>query len=47
MNCVAMVKRLDAYARRLEAERPGLKVARADAIRILLEQGLSSAQGKR
>jgi hypothetical protein len=37
----ALVARLDRYARRLQAERPETVVTRADALRKLLEDGLS------
>src|SRR5713226_1714048 len=40
-----LLKRIDAYAKRLEHETPGLKLARADAVRILLVRGLAEVEG--
>lgn len=34
-----LLKRIDAYAKRLEEETPGIKLARADAVRALLLRG--------
>ncbi len=42
-----LLKRIDAYAKRLEDQTPGLKLARADAVRILLVRGLSEVKGGR
>src|SRR5262249_42987911 len=39
-----LIKRLDAYAKRLEGERPGLKVARVDAVRVLLLRALADVE---
>ena len=40
-----LLKRIDAYAKRLEDQTPGLKLARADAVRILLVRGLAEVEG--
>ncbi len=40
-----LLKRIDAYGERLEKQTPGLKVARVDAVRILLVRGLSEVEG--
>ena len=40
-----VLKRIDAYAKRLEDQTPGLKLARADAVRILLVRGLAEVEG--
>jgi hypothetical protein len=40
-----LIKRIDAYAKSLEEERPGLKVARVDAVRVLLLRALGEIEG--
>ena len=35
-----LIGRVDAFARKLEKERPGMTVARADAVRALLNKAL-------
>jgi hypothetical protein len=40
-----LLKRIDAYAKRLEDQTPGLKLARADTVRILLGRGLAEVEG--
>jgi len=35
-----LVKRIDAFAKRLEEETPGIRVARTDAVRAILLRGL-------
>ena len=45
-----LVERVNAYAKRLEQERPGLEFSRADAVRVLLTRALDEADaagGKR
>lgn len=39
-----LVKRLDKHAKRLSTERPGLRVTRADALRMLLNEALDRAE---
>jgi len=39
-----LIKRLDAYAKRLEEERPGWKAARVDAVRVLLLRALGEVE---
>ena len=39
----SLIKRLDAYAKKMEAQMPGLRFTRADAVRVLLEKGLKEA----
>ena len=39
----SLITRLDAYARTRAAETPGQTVTRTDAMRVLLEKGLSDA----
>lgn len=41
-----LVKRLDRHAERLRRETPGLRVTRADVVRLLLERGLEAAELK-
>jgi len=36
-----LLKRIDAYAERVEGNTPGLKLTRADAVRVLLVRGLA------
>jgi hypothetical protein len=38
----ALIAEADRYAKRLEAERPGIRVTRADAVRMLLSAGLAA-----
>lgn len=40
-----LVARLDAFQERLQSEHPGLTIARADAVRVLLTRGLDEAEG--
>ena len=40
-----LLKRIDAYAKRLEDDTPGLKLGRADTVRILLARGLAEVEG--
>jgi len=40
---VSVIERIDAFARQLEAEQPGIRVSRSNAIRTLLERGLADA----
>jgi hypothetical protein len=40
-----LLKRIDGYAKRLEENTPGLKLARVDAVRILLVHGLNVVEG--
>ncbi len=40
-----LLKRIDAYAKRLEQATPGLKLARVDAVRVLLLRGLEEVEG--
>ena len=37
-----LLKQLDAYAKRLEAEKPGQRATRADALRVLLWKALEA-----
>ena len=37
-----LIGRVDAYAKRLEAEQPGISVTRADAVRALLTRALDA-----
>jgi len=39
-----LLKRIDAYAKQLESEKPGLKLARADAVRVLLLRALAEVE---
>ena len=39
----SLIMRLDAYAKKMEGEMPGLRFTRADAVRVLLEKGLTEA----
>jgi hypothetical protein len=39
-----LLKRIDDYAKRLEDETPGLKLARADAVRVLLLRALGQVE---
>src|SRR5713226_10079749 len=39
-----LLKRIDAYATRLQDETPGLKLARADAVRLLLLRALAQVE---
>jgi Arc/MetJ-type ribon-helix-helix transcriptional regulator len=41
-----LVERLDRYAERLKAERPGLTVSRADVVRVLLTKALDAEEGQ-
>lgn len=42
-----LVKRIDAHAAKLEADRPGSRVTRSDAIRELLEIALRQTEGRK
>jgi hypothetical protein len=44
---VALVKRLDRYAESVASENPGLRVTRADALRLLLTDALDRKESKR
>ena len=37
-----LLRRLDAYAKQLRDEQPGVQITRSDAIRLLLERGLDT-----
>ncbi len=39
-----LLKRIDAYVKRLQDETPGLKLARADAVRVLLLRALAQVE---
>jgi hypothetical protein len=39
-----LLKRIDAYAKRLEQATPGLRLARVDAVRVLLLRGLDEVE---
>ena len=39
----ALIANVDRYARKLEAERPGASVTRAEAVRVLLVDALNRA----
>jgi hypothetical protein len=39
-----LLKRIDAFAKHLEEQTPGIKLARAEAVRVLLLQGLAEAE---
>ncbi len=39
-----LLKRIDAYAKQLEQATPGLKLARVDAVRVLLLRGLEEVE---
>lgn len=41
-----LMKRLDRYAERLRTEQPGLRVTRADALRLLLNEALDGKEAK-
>jgi hypothetical protein len=41
-----LMSRVDAYAKRLEAEQPGISVTRADAVRALLTRALDATGDK-
>jgi predicted transcriptional regulator len=43
----SLVRRLDKHAERLARERPGLRVTRADALRMLLVEGLDREEARR
>ena len=36
----ALIAEVDRHAKRLESERPGIRVTRADAVRVLLAEAL-------
>ena len=40
----ALLRRIDAYAKQLEQQTPGLKLARVDVVRILVLRGLSEVE---
>jgi predicted DNA-binding protein len=42
-----LLERVDAFAERLQKERPGLEVNRASAIRMLVTMGLEVAEQKK
>ena len=39
-----LLKRIDAYVKQLEQETPGVKLARVDAVRVLLLRALAEAE---
>lgn len=41
-----LVKRLDKHADRLRREQPGLRVTRADALRVLLTEALDQKEAR-
>jgi len=41
-----LIADLDRFAKQLEAERPGVRVTRADAVRVLLSEGLARVHRK-
>lgn len=41
-----LVKRLDRHAERMQAEKPGLQVTRADALRVLITQALDREEAR-
>ena len=41
-----LIADVDRYAKRLEAERPGITVTRTDAVRVLLAEALSRVKGR-
>lgn len=43
----ALVRRLDRHAARLRQEQPGLRVTRADALRLLLTEALDREEARR
>lgn len=42
-----LVERLDAFAKQIEAERPGTNITRAEAVRVLLLRALEQEEKKR
>lgn len=36
----SLIERIDAYAKQMEEQMPGLRFTRADAVRVLIEKGL-------
>jgi hypothetical protein len=40
----ALIAEVDRFARRLEGERPGMAVTRAEAVRVLLVEALSRSR---
>lgn len=42
-----LVKRVDAYAKQLATEQPGLDFSRADAVRVLLTRALDQVDAER
>ncbi len=41
-----LLKRIDAYAKRIEEQSPGIKLARADAVRAILLRGLEELENE-
>lgn len=41
----SLVKRLEQHAERLQREQPGLRITRADALRLLVLEALERAEG--
>jgi hypothetical protein len=39
-----LLKRIDAFTKRLEEQTPGIKLARADAVRAILLKGLEELE---
>ena len=42
-----LLKRIDAYVKQLEQEKPGLKLTRVDAVRVLLLRALAEVEKAR
>ena len=42
-----LIAEVDRFAKQLEAERPGVRVTRADAVRVLLSQALTGASRRK
>jgi hypothetical protein len=41
---MSFLKRIDTYATQVEEQNPGLKLARVDAVRMLLVRGLDAVE---
>jgi hypothetical protein len=41
----ALLRRPDAYTAQVQAAQPSLRLSRADVLRMLLDKGLSTAEG--
>ena len=42
----ALLARIDQFAERMNAQQPGLKLNRSDAIRVLIHKGLEATEGE-